>query len=631
MHEKISCPFGLWKSPITPRSLAEGVRLETARFDTSGPALVWLEGHSARGVLLAKDFNGDAPRRLTDELSVRAEVGYGGGDFTVAGGCAYFVVHKTGRIYRQPLSGGHAEPITPPFGKTASPAVSPDGQWVAYVHHDEERIDRLAVVDAQGRRWPQILASGADFYMQPRWSPDGQRLAWIAWDHPNMPWDGTRLHWAKVAIGRMPQLENIQVITGGETTSVFQPEFTPDGRFLLYVSDETGWWRLAQHDLTTGERRWLTPEGAEYGDPAWLQDMRSYAVAHDGRSVLAAANERGFQRIERIDLQTGERAPVAALAEYTKVAGLSASPNRAQFAFLGSSPATPSRIVLYDAAHDSTQVIARAEGETVPRECLAPCEPISWRTAGEDTAHGLFYPPTNPRYVGEGQPPLVVIVHGGPTSQVKAGWMPEAQFLATRGFAVLYVNYRGGTGYGREYMLKLRSAWGVCDVEDSMSGAQHLADAGRVDPRKLVILGGSAGGFTVLQAMTRHPRFFAAGVCLFGVADQFHLAAMTHKFESRYLDTLLGPLPQAAELYRERSPVLHADRIERPLAVFQGAEDRVVPKEQSEMIVAALQRRGTPHEYHLYEGEGHGWRRSETIEKYYQAVEAFLHKYVVFA
>jgi dipeptidyl aminopeptidase/acylaminoacyl peptidase len=209
--------------------------------------------------------------------------------------------------------------------------------------------------------------------------------------------------------------------------------------------------------------------------------------------------------------------------------------------------------------------------------------------------------------------------------------MPEAQFLATRGFAVLYVNHRGGTGYGREYMLKLRGAWGVCDVDDSIGGAHYLASAGRVDPAKLVIMGGSAGGFTVLQAMSRHPRAFAAGVCLFGVADQFHLAATTHKFESRYLDTLLGPLPQAAELYRERSPVLHADRIERPLAIFQGAEDRVVPQEQSEMIVAALRRRGAPHEYHVYEGEGHGWRRRETIEKYYQAVEAFLRKYVVFA
>ncbi len=631
MGEPTSVPFGLWKSPITARRLAEGVRLDAARFDTTSPALVWLEGHSGRGVLRVETFDGHAPRRLTDELSVRAEVGYGGGDFAVAHGHVYFVAQKTGRIYRQPLSAGSARPITPPFGKAAAPAISPDGRWVVYVHHDEEQIDRLAVVDAAGQLWPQVLASGADFYMQPRWSPDGRRLAWIAWDHPNMPWDGTRLYIADVAFDQMPRLENTRQVAGGEAIAIFQPEFTPDSRRLLYVSDETGWGRLVLHDLDTNERRWLTPDGVEYGDPAWLQDMRTYALAHDGRSILATANEHGFQRIERIDLETGNRTPVAAVADYSKIAGLTASPMQARFAFVGSSPGIANRIVLYDADRDLAHVVARAESETVPSANLAPCEAISWRTAGGEMAYGLFYPPTNPRYRSEGKPPLVVIVHGGPTSQVKAGWAPEAQFLATRGFAVLYVNYRGGTGHGRQYMLRLRGAWGVCDVEDSLSGAQHLADCGRVDPTKRVIMGGSAGGFTVLQAMTRHPEFFTAGVCLYGVADQFHLAATTHKFESRYLDTLLGPLPQAAEVYRERSPVLHADRIKRPIAIFQGAEDRVVPKEQSDMIVAALQRHGTPHEYHVYEGEGHGWRRRETVEKYYQALEAFLCKYVVFA
>ncbi|MBW3600633.1 MAG: hypothetical protein KY475_25645, partial [Planctomycetes bacterium] len=274
--ERKQAPFGLWRSGVSPGSLAEGIRLEAARFDTDGRTLVWLEGHSGRGVLLAQRFDGQAARRLTDEVSVRAEVGYGGGDFTVAHGAAYFVVHKTGRIFRQALSGGRHEPITPPFGKAASPAVSPDGRWVVYVHHDEDQIDRLAVVDVAGRRWPQILASGADFYMQPRWSPDGRSLAWIAWDHPNMPWDGTRLCLATFDDGgRMPKLAEERVIAGGDDTAIFQPEFTPDGKSLLYVSDETGWGRLVQHELATGERRRLTPDGLEFGDPAWLQDMRT--------------------------------------------------------------------------------------------------------------------------------------------------------------------------------------------------------------------------------------------------------------------------------------------------------------------------------------------------------------------
>ena len=222
------------------------------------------------------------------------------------------------------------------------------------------------------------------------------------------------------------------------------------------------------------------------------------------------------------------------------------------------------------------------------------------------------------------------MIHGGPTSQARAGWNPQAQFFATRGYAVLLVNYRGSTGYGRDYMLKLRGNWGVCDVEDATSGVRHLADAGRIDPERTVIMGGSAGGFTVLQVMTQMPEAFTAGICLYGVANQFHLAAETHKFEAHYLDSLLGPLPEASRIYRERSPLYYADRIKRPLAIFQGEIDRVVPRQQSDLIVEALKRNGTPHVYHVYEGEGHGWRKRETIEHFYRAVEAFLREYVLF-
>jgi dipeptidyl aminopeptidase/acylaminoacyl peptidase len=261
---------------------------------------------------------------------------------------------------------------------------------------------------------------------------------------------------------------------------------------------------------------------------------------------------------------------------------------------------------------------------------LANCEAISWETAGGETAHGLYYSPPSERFEGVGRPPLIVYVHGGPTSQVSARWAADVQFLATRGYAVLMVNYRGSTGYGRQYMLKLRNNWGICDVEDCISGARHLADRDRIDPQRTVIMGGSAGGFTVLQTMVEHPEAFTAGICLFGVADQFHLAAHTHKLESRYLDSLLGPLPEAADVYRQRSPVLHADKIKRPLAVFQGADDRVVPREQSDRIVEALKRNSTPYEYHVYESEGHGWRKRETIEHYYQTVDAFLRRHVIF-
>ena len=633
MSEKTTRQFGLWQSPITPGSLAEGLRLESARWDSDGRTLVWLEGRSGRGVVVAQASGCDAPRDLTADLNVRAEVGYGGGDFTVSGGTVFFVVYKKGRIYRQSLAGGPAKPITPAFGKAGSPAVSPDGRWIAYVHHDEDDADRLAVVDVEGAHWPWMLAAGCDFYMQPRWSPDGRHFAWIGWDHPNMPWDGTRLFLAAVnhARGSLPSLGEAEVVAGGDDVAVFQPEFTPDGRHLLYVSDETGWGQISLYDLQSGRHRRLTSEEAEYGAPAWVQDMRTYAVACDGRHLVAVRNRQGFQEVCHIDLAGGEVAAIEALADYAEIAGITAAPEGDRVAFVGSGPATPPRVVGHDFSTGQTRIFARSSGETVPPSALAHPEAISWTTTGDQLAHGLYYPPASERFQGTGSPSLIVLVHGGPTSQATAGWQANAQFFATRGYAVLAVNYRGSTGYGRRYMLQLRGNWGICDVEDAVSGAAHLADAGRVDPRRTVIMGGSAGGFTVLQTMVSHPEAFTAGVCLYGVADQFHLAAETHKFEARYLDSLLGPLPEAADVYRQRSPVRHADRIRRPLAVFQGAIDQVVPREQSDLIVKALKDSGTPHLYHVYEGEGHGWRQRDTIEHFYRSVDEFLRKHVLFA
>jgi len=564
---------------------------------------------------------------------VRARVGYGGGDFALHDGVAYWVEQESARIYRQDLAGGPARPVTPGFGLAASPAVSPDGHWLAYLHSDDDGVDRIAVVDSEGLLWPQVLVEGHDFFSQPRWSPDGKALAWIAWDHPNMPWDGSTLYVAQVVAGdsALPAIGEARAVAGGPDVAVFQPEWSADGSRLLYVSDESGWGQLYAADLATGDVQQLTHGEAEHGTPAWVQDMRTYAVSGDGLRVYITRQEGGFSRVQRLDLTSGRIEDVVALREYTCIERIAASPVGDAIAVIASAPRTPTRVVVFDGESGSARVVARSSSETVPASELAAPESLSWATGDGEMAHGLFYPPQSTRLASVGAPPLVVLVHGGPTSQSRAAWSPAAQFLATRGYGVLMLNYRGSTGYGRDYMLRLRGNWGVTDVEDAVSGVRYLAETGRADGTRAVIMGGSAGGYTVLQAMIEEPDVFCAGIDMYGVSDLFHLASDTHKFEARYLDTLIGPLPEAAPLYRERSPVNHAELIRRPLAVFQGDQDQAVPQAQSDRIVEALRRSGTPCVYHVYEGEGHGFRKQETIEHFWAEVDRFLRDHVVYA
>lgn len=639
-QEPILRPYGLWASPFTPSRLGAALRLTDVAWDSEGRRLVWREERSDLGVLVVA---GDgAPRDLTDHPSVRARVGYGGGDFSVARGFAWFVAR--GRLWRKALDVGPAMPITPAFGEPASPAVSPDGRWVAFVHSYEGQ-DVLAAVDARGEQWPVRLAAGADFYMQPAWHPDGRRLAFVAWDHPNLPWDGTRLHLVELeedARG-MPRVVGERVVAGGPSVSAVQGTFSPDGRWLAFVSDQEGWPNLHVYDLQAGRVRAVVQDEAEHALPAWQQGMRSYGWSHDGQKLFYVRNHQGVQALWVYEVERSAARPLGAadarlerqLHAYGSILQPSPSPAGGQLAFIGSSPAMAPRVVVLELDPSGQravglQVLRYSTVEDLPPEAYAKPEPVRWGSPGGGEVFGLYYPPTNPRFRASGCPPAVVRIHGGPTSQARATWAPDVQFLTSRGYAVLDVNYRGSTGYGRAYAQALRGNWGVYDVEDAVSGARWLAECGRADPGRLVILGASAGGYTVLRALTLYPGVFKAAICLFGVSNLFTLAAETHKFEERYLDFLVGPLPEAAALYRERSPVFSSDRLRDPIAIFQGDEDRVVPKSQSDAIVASLARRGVPHEYHVYPGEGHGWRKQETIERFWEAVEAFLRRYVAF-
>jgi dipeptidyl aminopeptidase/acylaminoacyl peptidase len=625
--------YGLWESPVTAKSLSLGIRLGEPCWDSDGQTLAWIEGRSDRGVIVTQAADERSTRDLTSDISVRAFVGYGGGDFTLSHGVAYFVAQEDQRVYRQELAGGRARPITPAFGAASSPAVSPNGRWLAYVHTYED-VDAIAIVDTEGKHWPARFSEGRDFYMQPAWHPAGDRLAWIEWDHPNMPWDGTDLKVANVAFpeGGLPFVTSASVVAGGSDTSVFQPLFAPDGRSLLYVSDESGWGHVYQRDIASGSVKQLTGGEGDFGEPAWAQGQRNIAVTASGTLVTVRGRE-GFDTLTGIEANGAQYDFATMHPNYTSLTHPVAAPNNEKVACIASSGTQPPRVVVFDLANQASgaSVRRRSDSEAVPPAALSTPQAVSWVSFDGELAHGLYYPPASERFEGTGAPPLIVSVHGGPTSQVSAAWAANTQYLATRGYAVLQPNYRGSTGYGREYMLKLRESWGIYDVQDAKFGAQSLAERGLADPNRLVIMGGSAGGFTVLQSLVELPGFYKAAISMFGVANQFTLASDTHKFEQRYLDSMLGPLPEAAATYRERSPIFHAAKIVDPLAVFQGAIDRVVPREQSDAIVASLQARGIPHEYHVYEGEGHGWRKSETIEAFYKSVEAFLKQYVLFA
>ena len=627
-------PYGLWESPITPAALAGGLRLRGPSWDSDGRTLGWFEGRGDRGVVVVAALAGEASaaRDITSDHAVRAGVGYGGGDSSLAHGNAWFVGHDSQRIHRQFLHdpAATARPITPTFGEASSPAVSPDGRWVAYVHSFEDE-DVIAVVSSSGEGWPQHLARGRDFYMQPVWSPGGDRLAWVEWDHPNMPWDGSELRVGELAFpeGSLPAIARSEVVAGGADIAVLQPAFSPDGGALSYVSDETGWGHLYRHDLATGERSALTSGDCEYGTPSWGQGVATFAVLPSGR-VVATRQRQGFARLVLIE-DGGEARELDIPADYASFENPVASPTAERLAVLASGPATSLRLLVINLEEGAPEVttVRLGDPEAFPAAGLSLPEPVSWTNTAGSEVHGLYYPPASERFEDHGPPPLVVFVHGGPTDHVDAGWRPQIQFLASRGYAVLAVNYRGSSGAGRETMLALRGEWGVADVEDCRAGAEAMTVRGLADGDRLAIMGGSAGGYTVLRSLQVHPGFYRAGVCYYGISNLFTLASDTHKFEARYLDSLVGPLPDASSRYRERSPIFHAHAIADPIALFQGTEDRVVPRDQSDSLAATLRSRRVPHEYHVYEGEGHGWRKPETVDAFYTSVDRFLRRYLL--
>ena len=620
-----SAPYGSWASPITTELItAENIGLGQPCFD--GADLYWIEDRpqeQGRSVLVHRNAAGPIDDLVPAPFSVRSRVHeYGGGAYAVGNGRAWFVNDSDQCVYEAQRGEKPRQLTQPDARRFADLVVDPQRNRLITVcedHRDGDDVHNYLLAIGLDGSAPTVLTEGRDFYGTPCLSADGESLLWLSWNHPNLPWDSTTLSHAK--FDDEGGLKTITTIVESTAESVFQPAFGPDGA-IYFVSDRDGWWHLYRYDR--GNTLQLTRGEAEYGMPQWLFGMSTYGFL-DERTVLAAATHDGEWELQRIEIATGEitesGAPWTAIDHLT----VQASGNGHCAALIAGTPDHAMALILIDGYTDKTTVVRESSQVEIPEALVSRPEVLTFATSGDDVAHALFYPPQNPGYeppAGE-KPPLIVKCHGGPTSATRSVLDLRTLFWTSRGFAVLDVNYRGSTGYGREYRQKLYGNWGVADVDDCVYGARHVSAQGRADTERMAIKGGSAGGYTVLCALCFHDTF-RAGASYFGVGELEEMFETTHKFESRYGDWLLGPYPQAKALYRERSPVNHADKLNCPVIFLQGLDDKVVPPAQSERMVNALREKGLPVSYLAFEGEAHGFRKASTIRR---AIEAELYFY----
>ena len=619
-----TAPYGAWASPLSARAIAAGSRPLGAPMVGAGGELFWIEGladEGGRSAVVRADANGARTIVTPAPFNVRSRVHeYGGGAALIAQGAVCFSNFADNLVY---LQRGDAAPLAltqDSLRRHADFVFDAGRQRLIAVREDHscggaEAVNTIAGIALDGSPDnSRVLASGFDFYAAPRLSPDGRRLAWLCWNHPAMPWNETELWLADVAADG--SLAGARRVAGGDGEALCQPRWSPRGE-LFVVSDRTGWWNL--YRVAVNGLAPLCPMAAEFGQPMWVFGQSSYVFTGDA-GIVASAVDRGQCRLLRIDLHGGAVREIA--TPYTSFQDLVAAPGGV--IAIAASPTEPDQLVRIDLAGAPPQVLARSVGALPDAGYLSTPEPIEYPSANGRSAHAFFYPPRNRDYAspaGE-RPPLVVFSHGGPTSMAGNGLRLAYQFWTSRGFAVLDVNYGGSTGFGRAYRDALGRQWGVVDVEDCVAGARHLASTGRVDGARMAIRGGSAGGFTTLSALAFH-RVFKAGASYYGVSDLAALDADTHKFESRYTEWLVAPPAERERVYAERSPALHASRIDCPVIFFQGLDDKVVPPEQSRKMVAALEARAIPVEYLEFEGEGHGFRRKENIERALEAEAAF--------
>ena len=619
-------PYGAWASPLSAARVTAGaVRLGDIALD--GEDVYWTEGRTSEGgryVVVRRTPDGRTLDVTPAGFNVRSRVHeYGGAAFTVHKGDVYFANFADQRIHGQP-GGGPPVAITPEGFFYADLRIDATRGRLLAVREDHRRGDAeppaaiVAINPGGAADGGRVLVAGADFYSDPSVSPDGGTLAWLEWHHPNMPWDGTELWTAPITAGGM--LGPRTKVAGGPDESIFQPEWSPDG-VLYFVSDLTGWWNIYRQ--RGGQIEPLRPMAADFGKPQWTFSMVTYAFAGP-RRIAATYVQDGRWKAGFIETDPVRWEPIAMPLEVLE--GIRAD-ERSLYFIGGSSTAAPAVIRMTLAAMEP-EVLRRSVAEPIAAAWISTAEAVTF-TAGADRrpVHAFHYPPRNPGFAApQGtRPPLLVLTHGGPTGATEAVLDPEIQFWTSRGFAVLDVNYSGSTGFGREYRDRLKGQWGIIDVEDAVAGAQAMVAAGKADPDRLAIRGGSAGGYTTLAALTFH-QTFKAGASYYGISDIEVLARDTHKFESRYMDSLIGPYPAVKDRYIARSPIHFTDRLSSALILFQGLDDKVVPPNQSEMMAAAVRKKGLPVAYLAYEGEQHGFRKAENIVRSLEAELSFYGK-----
>ena len=624
MSDKKIEPYGSWKSPLSTDLIVAGANAIN-QMVLDDEDIYWIEMRPAEGgrnVAVRRNPDGSTSDINPAPFNIRTRVHeYGGGSLLVHKGTLYFSNFDDQRLYSQ-VPGSKPKALTPADLRYADAVFDETRERLICIREDhttkgKEAINTIVALGLKGKDGGQVLVESYNFFSTPKISPDGSKLAWLSWNHPNMPWDGTELWVADFK--KDGTLGKATLVAGGKAESIFQPEWSPEG-VLHFVSDRTNWWNLYRWKADKIEP--LYPLEAEFGEPQWVFGMSTYGFAADGR-IICAYTQNGLWQLASLTPNTGKLEPIE--LPYSEIAGLEISGNRALVE--AGSPTEPYSILLLDLSKMSFQLLYRSSDLTIDPGYISIPEAIEYPTTNDLISHAFYYPPTNRDFAApEGErPPLLVRIHGGPTASASTTLRLSHQYWTSRGWAILDVNYGGSTGYGREYRQRLNDSWGIVDLDDCVNGALYLVERGLADSNRLAIDGGSAGGYTTLAALAFRETF-KAGASHFGVSDLEALAKDTHKFESRYLDNLIGPYPERQDLYRERSPIYFTDQLRVPLILFQGLEDKVVPPSQAVQMFEAVRDKGIPVAYLPFEGEQHGFRRAENIKRALEAQYYFFAK-----